>query len=95
MITSYIHGCRAFLSSKKGWKEVKVQHEILLLNKFLASNAQPTTRHFTGPTRPDFHHEMPDRIGEYICFTETERQVGNSQEKTLLLKKLASPWPGC
>lgn len=79
MITSYIHGGRVFLSSKKGWKEVKVQHEILLPDEFLVSNVQPTTRHFTGPVRPRFHHEMPDRMGEYICFTETERRVENSQ----------------
>lgn len=79
MITSYIHGCRVFLSSKKGWKEVKVQHEILPPIEFLVSNAQPTMRHFTGPTRPRFHHEMPDRMGEYICFIETQRQVENSQ----------------
>lgn len=79
MITSYIHGCRVFLSSKKSWKEVKVQHEILLPDEFLASNEQPTMRHFTGPIRPHFHHETPDRMEEYICFIKTERRVENSQ----------------
>lgn len=66
MITSYIHGCRVFLSSKKGLKEVEVQHEILLPDEFLVSNAKPTTRPITGSLRPHLHNKMPDRMGEYF-----------------------------